>query len=121
MCDFAEYTAERAARDAMTIQTSIGGRAIEWNRQKLRQRKWKKRQWMKGSIMRISKNVIHRNDLIHLDQSHHQVIRQVSAENVIFAVMIHAPATRKASYPLKGKGVSSAKRNTILPMPKFAP
>ena len=37
-----------------------------------------------------------------------------------FAVTIHAPATRKASVLLKGKGVTSAKRNTILLMPKFA-
>ena len=75
---------------------------------------------MKGSIMWINKNDIQRNDLTHLDQSQHEVIRQVSTENVVLVVMIHAPATRKASVPLKGKSVTSAKRNTILPMPKFA-
>ena len=49
------------------------------------------------------KNDIQRNHLTHLDQSHHEVIRQVSTENVTFAVMIHKPATRKESVPVKGK------------------
>ena len=53
-----------------------------------------------GSLMWMNKNYIQRNNLTHLDQSHHEVRRQV---NVTFSVMIHAVATRKASGPLKGK------------------
>ena len=88
MCDFTEYTAERAARDAMTIQTSDNklkkkvlteaptyaqfikvGIAMESS--KAQAEKMEERQWMKGSIMWINKNDIQRNDMTHLDQSRH--------------------------------------------------
>ena len=134
MYDFTESAAEPSARNAITIQASDNKLRKEalteaptyaqfikacmaMESSKAQAEKMEEKTVDERVIMWINKNNILRIGLTHLDQSDHKIIRRVSTENVTIAIMIHAPATRKA----EGKKCNQFKKKHYFAHAKIFP